>query len=182
MWTYDFLMDRTEDGPCLKLLVIVGEFTRERLSIDVERHITAADVIKTLTYLFAVRGAPQYLRSDNGPEFIAGAIRVWLASTGAQTLYIAPGSPWESAHIESFNSRFRDERLNAGSFACLTEAQVLVEAYRSQYNHHRPHSALGYVTPAAFAACSAPASASTGPAPPPNRIEHVGKPLQPIGT
>jgi len=163
VWTYDFLMDRTEEGRRLKLLVIVDEFTRENLSIDVERHITAADVIGTLAYLFAVRGAPTYLRSDNGPEFIARAIQQWLASTGAETLYVAPGSPWENAYIESFNSRFRDELLNAESFACLKEAQVLVEAHRCQYNHHRPHSSLGYVTPAAFAATCIPSVAATPP-------------------
>lgn len=183
VWTYDFLMDRTEDGRRLKLLVIVDEFTRENLSIDVERHITAHDVIETLAYLFAVRGAPKYLRSDNGPEFIAQAIQRWLASTGAETLYIAPGHPWENAYIESFNSRFRDELLNAESFACLKEAQVLVEDYRRRYNHRRPHSSLDYQTPAAFAAaCLAAAAASAGPTPPPNRTETVDNPLVPIGT
>jgi putative transposase len=183
VWTYDFLMDRTEDDRRLKLLVIVDEFTRESLSIEVARHITATDVIETLAYLFAVRGAPKYLRSDNGPEFIAQAIQAWLASTGAATLYIAPGSPWENAYIESFNSRFRDELLNAESFACLKEAQVLVEAYRQQYNHHRPHSSLGYATPAAFAAaCLAAAPASAGPAPSPNRIETVDNSLVTTGT
>ncbi len=183
VWTYDFLMDQTEDGRRLKLLVIVDEFTRESLSIEVARHITAGDVIETLAYLFAVRGAPQYLRSDNGPEFIAQAIQAWLASSGAATLYIAPGSPWENAYIESFNSRFRDELLNAETFACLKEAQVLVEAYRRQYNHQRPHSSLGYQTPAAFAvACLATAPASAGPAPPPNRTETVDNPLLTTGT
>jgi len=183
VWTYDFLMDRTEDGRRLKLLVVVDEFTRESLAIEVARHLTATDVLETLAYLFAVRGAPRYVRSDNGPEFIAAAIRAWLASTGAETLYVAPGSPWENAYIESFNSRFRDELLNAESFACLKEAQVLVERYRRQYNHRRPHSSLGYATPAAFAAaCLAAAPASAGPTPPPNRIEPVDNPLQPIGT
>jgi transposase InsO family protein len=183
VWTYDFLMDQTEDGRRLKLLVIVDEFTRESLSIEVARHLTAGDVIETLAYLFAVRGAPQYLRSDNGPEFIAQAIQAWLASSGAATLYIAPGSPWENAYIESFNSRFRDELLNAETFACRKEAQVLVEAYRRQYNHHRPHSSLGYQTPAAFAAaCLAAAPASAGPAPSPNRTETVDNPLLTTGT
>ena len=163
VWTYDFLMDRTQDSRRLKLLVVVDEFTRESLSIDVERHITASDVIGTLAYLFAVRGAPTYLRSDNGPEFVAQAIQQWLASTGAETLYIAPGSPWENAYIESFNSRFRDELLNAESFSCVKEAQVLVEDYRRRYNHHRPHSSLGYVPPAAFAATCIPSAPATPP-------------------
>ena len=146
----------------------------ERLALDpamrhiadgraVERHITASDVIGTLAYLFAVRGAPTYLRSDNGPEFVAQAIQQWLASTGAETLYIAPGSPWENAYIESFNSRFRDELLNAESFSCVKEAQVLVEDYRRRYNHHRPHSSLGYVPPAAFAATCIPSAPATPP-------------------
>jgi len=161
VWSYDFLMDRTEDGRRLKVLVVVDEFTRESLAIEVARHLTAADVIETLAYLFAVRGVPQYLRSDNGPEFIAQAIQAWLASSGAETLYVAPGSPWENAYIESFNSRFRDELLNAESFACLQEAQVLVEAYRGEYNHHRPHSSLGYVSPASFAATCIPCRVGT---------------------
>jgi len=138
-------------------------------------------VIHTLAYLFAVRGAPQYLRSDNGPEFIAQAIQDWLASTGAGTLYIAPGSPWENAYIESFNSRFRDELLNAESFACLKEAQVLVEAHRRQYNHHRPHSSLGYATPAAFAATCIPSAAATPPLQE-YTSSQVDNPLQTAGT
>jgi len=181
VWTYDFLMDRTEDGRRLKLLVVVDEFTRESLAIEVARHLTAADVIETLAYLFAVRGVPRYLRSDNGPEFIAQAIRQWLASTGAETLYIAPGSPWENAYIESFNSRFRDELLNAESFACLKEAQVLVERYRRQYNHHRPHSSLGYQSPAAFAATCIPSAAAT-PALQEYTSSQVDNPLQEAGT
>jgi putative transposase len=163
VWSYDFVMDRTEDGRRLKLRVVLDEFTRESLAIEVARHLTAADMIETRAYLFAVRGAPQYLRSDNGPEFIAAAIRDWLASSGAETLYVAPGSPWENAYIESFNSRFRDELLNVESFPSLAEAKVLVEAYRRPYNHHRPHSSPGYRTPAAFAATCIPSAPATPP-------------------
>jgi putative transposase len=181
VWSYDFVTDRTEDGRRLKLLVVVDEFTRESLSIEVARHLRAEDVIETLAYLFAVRGAPRYLRSDNGPEFVAEAIQSWLASQGSATLVVAPGSPWENAYIESFNSRLRDELLNGESFACLKEAQVLVEAYRGQYNHYRPHSSLGYLTPAAFAATCIP-SASATPALQEYTSSQVDNPLLTVGT
>ena len=172
VWSYDFVTDQTEDGRRLKLLVVLDEYTRESLTIEVARSIKAPDVIATLEYLFAVRGAPECLRSDNGPEFVAEAIQQWLKKSGVQTLYIAPGSPWENAYIESFNSRLRDELLNVEVFGNLREARVLVEDYRRRYNHHRPHSSLNYATPAAFAAaCLASAPASVGPAPTPNREE-----------
>lgn len=174
VWSYDFVSDQTADGRRLKLLVVLDEYTRESLTIEVARRIKAQDVLATLEYLFAVRGAPQYLRSDNGPEFVAEAIQQWLQKSGVGTLYIAPGSPWENAYIESFNSRLRDELLNTESFGNLREAQVLVEDYRQRYNHHRPHSSLNYATPAAFAAaCLASAPASAGPAPTPNRKERL---------
>ncbi len=150
IWSYDFVMDQTQDGRRLKILPIVDEFTRECLSIEVARHLTAPDVITTLAKLFKERGAPRYLRSDNGPEFIAGAIKDWLTKSGVETLYIEPGSPWQNAYSESFNSRFRDELLEREEFTSLTEAQVLVEDYRHDYNTERPHSSLGYLTPAAF--------------------------------
>ena len=172
VWSYDFVSDQTADGRRLKLLVVLDEYTRESLTIEVQRRIKARDVLATLEYLFAIRGAPQYLRSDNGPEFVAEAIQAWLKKSGVGTLYIAPGSPWENAYIESFNSRLRDELLNVEVFGNLREAKVLVEDYRLRYNHHRPHSSLNYATPAAFAAaCLASAPASAGPAPTPNREE-----------
>ena len=161
VWSYDFVMDQTEDGSRLKMLPIVDEFTRECLLIDVERSITAKDVIATLEYLFAVRAVPAYLRSDNGPEFIADAIKKWLAESGVGTLYIEPGSPWENAYIESFISRFEDELLNGESFGSVKEAKVLVEEHRLDYNDHRPHSSLGYMTPAAFAAMCIPSASPT---------------------
>jgi putative transposase len=174
VWSYDFVTDQTQEGRRLKLLVILDEYTRESLAIEVARRIQSQEVIAALAYLFAVRGAPQYLRSDNGPEFVAAAVLHWLREAGVSTLYIAPGSPWENAYIESFNSRLRDELLNVESFGNLREAQVLVEEYRRQYNHHRPHSASNYMTPAAFAAaCLASAPASAGPTPTPNRQEVV---------
>jgi len=144
-------MDETEDGRRLKMMPVVDEYTRECLSIDVERSITAEDVVDTLASLFRSRGEPAFIRSDNGPEFIARAIKRWLDLSGVRTLFIKPGSPWENAYSETFISRFSDEVLKREVFTNLLEAKVLVEDYRSYYNHHRPHSALGYRTPAEFA-------------------------------
>jgi len=157
VWCYDFVKDQTTDGRPLKFLAIEDEFTRESLALEVARSITAADVIEVLKFLVEVRGSPQFIRSDNGPEFIADAIRRWLRKAGVQTLYIAPGSPWENAYSESFNSRFRDELLNRELFGSVGEARWLAEEYRLEYNHRRPHSSLDYLTPAAFAAtCAEP--------------------------
>lgn len=152
VWSYDFLMDQTADGRRLKLLPVVDEFTRESHAILVERSITAADVVGLLAHLFRVHGEPEFIRSDNGPEFIAEAVKTWLAQSGVRTLYIEPGSPWENAYSESFNSRFRDELLDRELFTSLTEAKVLVERYRLEHNHERPHSSLAYLTPAESAA------------------------------
>jgi transposase InsO family protein len=151
VWCYDFVKDQTVDGRPLKFLPIEDEFTRECLAIEVARSITAADVIRTLMRLFATRGVPRGLRSDNGPEFIAQAIRNWLKASGVETLYIEPGAPWENGYAESFHGKLRDELLNAELFTSVKEAQVLTEAYRLEFNERRPHSALGYVAPAAFA-------------------------------
>jgi len=176
VWCYDFLKDQTTDGRPLKLLPIEDEYTRECLALDVARSLTAADVIRTLSRLFAERGAPRFIRSDNGPEFIAQALRDWLPRSGVQTLYIAPGAPWENAYSESFNSRLRDELLNRELFTSVLEAKVMTEDYRQEYNQRRPHSALGYQTPAAFAGrCR-----SLGALPPDPRLqsptgEHQGK-------
>jgi putative transposase len=158
-------MDETEDGRRLKLLPVGDEFTREPHAILVERSITAEDVVELLAYLFSVHGEPEFIRSDNGPEFIANAVKEWLALSGVKTLYIEPGSPWENAYSESFNSRFRDELLNREIFTSLTEAQVLVEAYRIEHTHERPHSSLGYRTPAEFAAeqLAGPATLASAP-------------------
>ena len=154
VWSYDFVMDLTEDGRRLKMMPVVDEYSRECLSIDVERSITAEDVVETLASLFRQRGEPAFIRSDNGPEFIAKAIKVWLETSGVKTLYIEPGSPWENAYSETFISRFSDELLRREVFAELLEAKVLVEDYRGHYNHQRPHSALGYLTPAEFVAAA----------------------------
>lgn len=152
VWSYDFTMDQTEDGRRLKMMPVVDEFTRECHVIETERSITAQDVIATLSYLFRVHGEPEYIRSDNGPEFIASAVKQWLAESGVKTLYIEPGSPWENAYVESFNGKLEDELLGRELFTSLHEAKVLVEQYRLEYNHERPHSALKYKTPAEFAA------------------------------
>jgi putative transposase len=154
VWSYDFVMDLTENGRRLKMMPVVDEHTRECLTIDVECSITAEDVISTLASLFYSRGEPAFIRSDNGPEFIAKAIKEWLEASGVKTLYIEPGSPWENAYSETFISRFRDELLNREVFADLLEAKVLIEDYRDHYNHQRPHSALGYLTPAEFVAAA----------------------------
>ena len=131
---------------------MVDEFTRECLGIRVARTIRAEDVVSTLEELSKRYGEPENNRSDNGPEFVAVAVQNWLAERGANTLYIAPGSPWENAYSESFNGRLRDELLDREQFVALKEAQVLIEDHRQEYNAHRPHSSLNYQTPAAFAA------------------------------
>lgn len=164
VWSYDFLCDQTEDGRRLKFLPILDEFTRESLTICVARSITADDVIGALDELVVRHGAPSYIRSDNGPEFVANKIQTWIAAIGAQTLYIEPGSPWQNPYSESFNARFRDELLDRELFSNLIEAQVLVEDWRNNYNRARPHSSLGYLTPTAFAA-TLPASSPRGYAP-----------------
>jgi transposase InsO family protein len=152
VWSYDFAMDATEDARRLKVMPVVDEYSRECLALETtERSITAQDVLETLDRLFTERGEPAYIRSDNGPEFIAKAIKRWLAASGVETLYIEPGAPWENAYSETFISRLRDELLNREVFANLKEAQVLAGDYREHYNHHRPHGALGYLTPMEFA-------------------------------
>jgi transposase InsO family protein len=148
VWSYDFVSDRTQDGRPLRLLTLVDEYTRECLSIDVARRLRADDVLARLTTHFVRRGAPAYLRSDNGPEFTAKAVRTWLQRLGVTTLFIEPGSPWENGYVESFNGKLRDECLNPEIFTTLTEAQILVERWRQEYNQVRPHSTLGYRPPA----------------------------------
>ena len=152
VWCYDFVSDQTVDGRTVKFLTVEDEYTRECLAIEVERSITSREVIETLRYLFEVRGAPEHIRSDNGPEFIAKALRAWLAESGVKTLYIEPGSPWQNGFNESFNGKLRDELLNGELFTSLQEAKVVTEDWRLGYNHRRPHSSLGYETPAAYAA------------------------------
>ncbi len=148
VWSYDFVIARTSDGRPFKMLTILDEYTRECLAILVERRITSEDVIDQLFNLFVFRGIPEHIRSDNGPEFTAKAIRKWLARMGVKTLFIEPGSPWENGYIESFNGKLRDELLNREIFTTLTEAKVLITGWRKEYNQVRPHSAKGYKPPA----------------------------------
>jgi len=166
VWCYDFVSDQTADGRTLKMLTVEDEYTRECLAIEVARSITSRDVIKVLRYLFEVRGAPAHLRSDNGPEFIARAIRQWLGEHGVNTLYIEPGAPWENGFNESFNGKLRDELLNGELFTSVREARVVTQDYQMEYNHRRPHSSLEYLTPAAFAAQCATAGNLSGALPP----------------
>jgi len=129
-------------------LNILDEFSRECLAIKVDRKLNSRNVTDALTDLFILRGSPAFIRSDNGPEFIAQAVRDWIAAVGAKTAYIEPGSPWENGYCESFNGRFRDELLNGEIFYSLREAQIIIEEWRKHYNTKRPHSALGYRPPA----------------------------------
>ena len=161
VWAWDFIHDRTEDAQPLKWLSIVDEYTRECLALEADRSITSADVIDVVMNLFCTRGVPGHIRSDNGPEFIAKALREWLGRTPVDTLYVEAGAPWENGYAEAFHSRLRDEFLNAEVFATVGEAKVLGEMWRSDYNERRPHGALGYRTPAEFArACVASGSGS----------------------
>jgi len=164
VWSYDFVFDQTEDGRRLKWLPVCDEFSRESVALEVARRMEAKDVIAVLEQAVAERGAPAYIRSDNGPEFIAKAVRDWIGERGFSTLYIEPGSPWENAYSESFNSRFRDEFLNREAFGSLLEAKVLGREYQQDYNLRRPHSGIAYQTPAEFAQrCLAAASATLQP-------------------
>ena len=163
VWAWDFVFDRTANGRSLKWLSIVDEYTRECLALEVDRGMTSEDVLDVLRDLFVIRGVPKYIRSDNGPEFIAQAIRQFLSSAGVGTLYIEPGSPWQNGYAESFHSRLRSELLDAEIFETVREAQSLAASWRGDYNHYRPHSSLDYQTPAQFAAACA-ASAPATPA------------------
>ena len=148
VWAYDFVEDRTSDGRKYRMLNIVDEFSRECLAIKAARRLNAHAVIETLADLFVLRGVPAYIRSDNGPEFIADALKSWIGAVGSKTAYIERGSPWENGYVESFNGRLRDELLNGEIFTTLCEAQIVIEAWRQYYNRVRPHSSLGYRPPA----------------------------------
>jgi putative transposase len=152
VWALDFQIDETADQRRLKLLNIVDEHTRETLAMDVACSMGADQVVEVIERLVRDRGAPQHLRMDNGPELIAWALRDWCRFTGTGTVYIERGSPWENPWIESFNGRARDELLNINEFGSLTEARVVIEDWRTEYNTWRPHSSLGGLTPAEYAA------------------------------
>lgn len=152
VWSIDFLFDTTEDGRQVKFMPVLDEYTRECHRIEVGRSITAERVTEVLEGLFAEHGTPAHLRMDNGPEFIAEALRTHLATAQVETRYIEPGAPWQNGYIESFNATFRNELLDRELFATVLEAEVLSEQYRRKYNTYRPHSGLDYLTPSAFAA------------------------------
>jgi putative transposase len=148
VWSYDFVKAMTNDGRALRILVVIDEYTRECLALRVARRLGSLQVIESLADVMLVRGIPEHIRSDNGPEFIAEELRKWLSKVGTRTLYIEPGSPWENGYCESFNGKLRDEFLNGEIFYSLKEAQILTERWRVEYNTERPHSALGYRPPA----------------------------------
>ncbi len=148
VWAYDFVQARTHDGRTFRMLTVIDEFTRECLAIEVARRLRSDDVLQVLAELFVQHGPPDHIRSDNGSEFTAKAVRDWLSRVGVETLYIEPGSPWENGYNESFNGKLRDELLNGEILYTLKEAKVLIEQWRHHYNTVRPHSALGYRPPA----------------------------------
>jgi len=148
VWSYDFMFEHTSNGRAFKILNIIDEYTRESIDVKVERKIKSRNVIDKLFDLFIFRGIPEYIRSDNGPEFTARKVRKWLRQLGVKTLFIERGSPWENGYIESFNGKMRDELLKREVFNTLNEAQVLIERWRREYNQVRPHSSLGYLPPA----------------------------------
>jgi transposase InsO family protein len=147
VWAYDFVACRTEDGRAVRMLTVIDEYTRECLAIRAARRIRSDDVIHTLTELFVLNGAPEHIRSDNGPEFTARVVRGWLERVGVKTLFIEPGSPWENGYNESFNGKLRDELLNGEIFYSIKEVEILTERWRREYNTVRPHSSLGYRPP-----------------------------------
>jgi transposase InsO family protein len=150
VWAWDFIHDRTADGKALKWLSVVDEYTRECPALEVGRGLTGRRVTEVLDRLFAERGPPAHIRSDNGPEFIATAVRRGLTDRAVEVLSIAPASPWENGYAESFHGRVRDEFLAAEEFGSLRAAAVLGAEWRRAYNHDRPHRRLGYKTPSTF--------------------------------
>jgi transposase InsO family protein len=153
VWAFDFQWDATEDGRAVKLLYVVDEFTREALAMKAERSMDADAVVNELEGIVdQQRRRPELLRCDNGPEMTSHALRDWCRFSRTETAFIEPGSPWENPLVESFNSRVRDELLAVESFSCLTEAKVMLEDFRVDYNRNRPHRAHKMVTPEAFSA------------------------------
>lgn len=164
VWSIDFIFDRTVNGRSLKILSMIDEFTRECLALEVGRTFTGEDLVVLLTQVLSERGAPAFLRCDNGPEFISNHVRAFLKSVEIGTSYVEPGSPWQNGFVESFHSRFRDECLACEEFTTLAEAIAVIGSWRQTYNHRRPHSALGGLTPIEFASqCAASATVAARP-------------------
>ena len=161
------MQDQTHDGRSFRILTVIDEYTKECLALPMARRLRSDDVLACLTDLFTKHGPPDHIRSDNGPEFVATAVREWLAKVGVKTLYITPGSPWENGYNESFNGKLRDELLNTEIFTTLREAQVLIERWRHHYNTKRPQSALGYRPPAPEAILPRPDTAAYAKLQPP---------------
>lgn len=151
VWSIDFIFDRTENGRPLKIFSLVDEFTRECIALEVNRNFTGDHLVELLTDLFSIRGVPEFIRSDNGPELISRRVQRFLEKVDVGTSYIEPGSPWQNGYVESFHSRLRDECLACELFTTLAEARAVITAWRHTYNHRRPHSSLGGQTPADFA-------------------------------
>ena len=165
VWAWDFVHDVDERGRTIRWLMIVDEFTRKSLVLEAARSFKAADVLDLLSELMLIRGVPGHIRSANGPEFIAKKIQEYLLDAGVKTLYIQPGAPWQNGYAESFNSRLRDELLAGEVFADLAEARALTADWKNAYNHRRPHSSLGYLTPASFASSLGPPTVGAAPLP-----------------
>jgi putative transposase len=162
VWSYDFVFDRCANGQQLKCLTVTDEWTREGLAIEVDGRIRSGRVIEVLARLVSERGAPLHLRSDNGPEFVSRALLAWITAQGIDTALIDPGKPWQNGAGESFNGKFRDECLSLEWFRSRAEAKAVIESWRRHYNEVRPHSSLGYLTPAAFARLEAKTAAFPG--------------------
>ena len=156
VWSYDFVMDRTHNGKAFRMLTVIDEYTHKALAIKTKRQLNSTDVLDCLNELFLEHGVPEHIRSDNGAEFTAIAVREWLSAAKVRTLFIEPGSPWENGYNESFNGKLRDELLNGEIFYTLKEAQILIEQWRLHYNTVRPHSSLGYRSPAPRTVISKP--------------------------
>lgn len=172
IWSYDFMTKYLENGRKARILNVIDEHTRECLTMDVGKRIKAQDVLEVLRYLFLIRGAPAYIRSDNGPEFTAEKVKQWLSDMEVKTLFIEPGSPWENGYMESFNGHFREECLDREIAVSMDELRYICERWQADYNHHRPHQSLGYLTPAQFAAT---ARRTSGALPPdPRNLSHCG--------
>jgi transposase InsO family protein len=162
VWTWDFIADATMRGGSIRMLTILDEYTRECHILRADRSLKSADVLEWMGKAIQQHGAPEYLRSDNGSEFIAKEVQKWLRDNQIKTIYIDPGSPWQNGFVESFHGRFRDECLNRESLWTLTEARVVIEDYRKEYNHHRPHSKLGYLSPKQYVEQHCPSSVTQG--------------------
>ena len=172
VWSYDFVFDHCANGQQLKCLTVTDEFTKEGLAIDVDGRIRSPRVIEVLSHLVSERGAPLFLRSDNGPEFVSKALLSWIVAQGIETALIEPGKPWQNGVAESFNGKFRDECLSLEWFRSRAEAKIVIETWRRHYNEVRPHSSLGYLTPNEFVAQAAPRQAT-------GRVAAVSGPSRP---